>query len=271
MGKAAAAAAPSGSKAPPDGDRVAVITGGGSGIGRAAAVRFAAAGYQVFVLGRRREALIETQAQVATKARVDRERCSPVVVDVTSEEAVRLAFDQVAAARPRLDVLVNCAGVFGPHAEPDELSLAQWAEVMDTNLTGTFLCCRAAFALMRRQDPPGGRIVNIGSVSAHAPRPGSIAYTASKHAITGITKSIALDGRPYRIACSQLDIGNAATEMTSGFQRGVVQPNGQLLAEPVFDVADAADMLVRVAELPLEANVLSMTLMATGMPFVGRG
>jgi NAD(P)-dependent dehydrogenase (short-subunit alcohol dehydrogenase family) len=253
---------------PSRGDRrLAVVTGAGSGIGRAVAQRLASDGYHVVAVGRTFESLQAT----AAAARGFDGRVEPLVADVTDQASVAHVFDDLREVGQRLDLLVNSAGVFGRSALVSDLSLGDWSTVIDTNVTGTFLCCRAAFALMRDQEPRGGRIINLGSVSAQVPRPHSVAYTASKHAVTGITKALALDGREFDIVCSQVDIGNAATDMTAGFQQGVRQASGEMLSEPAFDVAHAADMLAHVAQLPLDANVLFMTLMATRMPLVGRG
>ena len=191
--------------------------------------------------------------------------------DVTDERSVRTLFDDVVTTFGRLDLLVNNAGMGGPAVEIDEIDLKDWRAVVDLNLTGAFLCTRAAFGIMRGQDPRGGRIVNNGSISAHAPRPNSIAYTATKHAITGLTKSTALDGRRFDIACGQIDIGNAATDMTARMSDGVPQPDGSTRPEPTMALADVAAAIVYMADLPLSANVLSMTVIATAMPYVGRG
>jgi NAD(P)-dependent dehydrogenase (short-subunit alcohol dehydrogenase family) len=245
----------------------AVVTGAGSGIGRATAQHLAAAGFHVAAVGRRLETLQETAASAGS---LDGS-IEAIPGDVTDPGSVSAVFEQVGRGGRRLDVLVNSAGLFGASAEVADLAVEDWSVVLDTNVTGTFLCCRAAYAMMRDQRPQGGRIINIGSVSAHAPRPHSVAYTASKHAVTGITKSIALDGRPHGIACGQIDIGNAATEMTAAFQEGVRQADGELRPEPVFDVTLAAQAIAAMAQLPPSANVLFTTLMATTMPYVGRG
>ncbi|MCH7345049.1 SDR family oxidoreductase [Pelomonas sp. CA6] len=244
--------------------RVAAITGAGSGIGRAAAQALLARGWRLALLGRRAEALEETAAPAP-------ERCLLLPTDVADETQVRDAFARLRERFGRLDLLFNNAGMGAPACDIDQLSVAQWRRVVDVNLTGSFLCAREAFALMKAQRPRGGRIVNNGSISAHAPRPGSVAYTSTKHAITGLTKTLALDGRAHDIACGQLDIGNAETPLTAGFAAGMPQANGQIAAEPVMDVEHAALALVYMAELPLSANVPFMTVMATKMPYIGRG
>ncbi|MFD3333291.1 SDR family oxidoreductase [Streptomyces sp. NPDC058700] len=245
---------------------IAVVTGAGSGIGRSVALALAAAGWSVALAGRRAEALEETAA-AAPSAEV---LCVPT--DVTSAEQVTALFAAVRDRYGRVDLLFNNAGTFAGGGVPvEDLDPATWRAVVDVNLTGSFLCAQAAFRTMKDQDPQGGRIINNGSVSAHVPRPHSIAYTATKHAMTGLTKSLSLDGRPYRIACGQLDIGNAATEMTARMQTGILQANGELAAEPVMDAADVAATVVHMASLPLEANVQFATVMATGMPYIGRG
>ena len=240
-----------------------LITGAGAGIGRATARAFLAEGWQVGLLGRRAEALEDTAEGHA--------RALILPCDVTDEAAVDAAFDRAVAAWGRLDVLFNNAGVMLPGAPLDEISVADWRHLIDVNLTGAFIAARAAFARMRAQDPQGGRIINNGSVSAHAPRWGSAAYTASKHAITGLTRAISLDGRAFNIACGQIDIGNARTEMVSTIATGVRQADGRIAAEPVMDVAHVAASVLHMARLPLEANVQFMTVMATAMPFIGRG
>jgi NAD(P)-dependent dehydrogenase (short-subunit alcohol dehydrogenase family) len=247
--------------------KVALITGAGSGIGRAVAIGFLQAGYTVALAGRRSEALQETVALAA----VDRARALVVPTDVSRPEAVRALFDRVVAEAGRLDVLFNNAGSGAPPIPLDELTPAQWQTVVDVNLTGVFLCLQQAFRVMKAQSPRGGRIINNGSISAHAPRPNSAPYTATKHAVTGLTKSASLDGRAFDIAVGQIDIGNAATPMTERMPQGVLQPYGQIAAEPVMDVRVVADAVLHMAALPLDANVLFMTVMATRMPFIGRG
>ncbi|MGW1201154.1 SDR family oxidoreductase [Streptomyces cyaneofuscatus] len=246
--------------------RVAVVTGAGSGIGRAVALALASAGWSLALAGRRAEPLAETAAAAGAPDAL----C--VTTDVTDEDEVGALFAAVRERFGRLDLLFNNAGTFGPGGVPlEDLAAADWREVVDVNLTGAFLCAQAAYRLMKEQDPQGGRIINNGSISAHAPRPNSVAYTATKHAITGLTKSLSLDGRPYRIACGQIDIGNAATEMTERMQTGILQANGELAVEPVMAAADVARTVVHMAELPLEANIPFLTVMATNMPYVGRG
>jgi NAD(P)-dependent dehydrogenase (short-subunit alcohol dehydrogenase family) len=247
--------------------RVAVVTGAGSGIGRGVARALLDSGWQVAVAGRREAPLLETVAGPAWPA----DSALAVPADVTDPAAVAGLFATVAARWGRLDLLVNNAGTFGPPGAVDEVSAEQWRAGIDTNLTGAFLCAHHAVTLMKSQEPRGGRIINNGSISAHTPRARSAAYTAAKHAITGLTKSIALDGRPYDIACGQIDIGNAATEMTQGMGQGALQADGSLRPEPTFDVRHVVDAVLYMASLPLDANVLSLTVMATGMPFVGRG
>ncbi|MFE6870285.1 SDR family oxidoreductase [Kitasatospora sp. NPDC057692] len=245
-------------------ERVAVVTGAGSGIGRAVAVELAVGGWRVVLAGRREGALRETAASISTGAAV-------VPTDVTDAAAVDALFGAAVERFGRVDLLFNNAGTFGPAATVDELDVEAWRAVVDLNLTGAFLCARAAFRQMRAQQPQGGRIINNGSISAHAPRPRSAAYTATKHAVTGLTKSLSLDGRPYRIACGQIDIGNAATDMTAAMSSGVPQADGRVAVEPTMDVADVARTVRHMAELPLEANVQFATVMASAMPYIGRG
>ncbi|MFI2187812.1 SDR family oxidoreductase [Streptomyces sioyaensis] len=250
--------------------KVAVVTGAGSGIGRAVALALFDADWTVVLAGRRAEALAET-ARLAGLTTPESPALMAVPTDVTRPDQVDALFAAVLERFSRVDLLFNNAGTFGRTAPLDELTYEDWHTVVDTNLTGAFLCAQAAFRAMKTQDPQGGRIINNGSVSAHAPRPDSLAYTATKHAVTGLTKSLSLDGRPYRIACGQLDIGNAATEMTGRMQTGIRQANGQLAVEPVMDAADVARTVVHMAALPLEANVQFATVMATNMPYIGRG
>ncbi|MFJ5935415.1 SDR family oxidoreductase [Streptomyces sp. NPDC093071] len=245
---------------------IAVVTGAGSGIGRSVALALAAAGWSVALAGRRAEALEETAALAPDGDFL----CAPT--DVTSETEVAALFSSVRDRYGRVDLLFNNAGTFAGGGTPvEDLDPATWRAVVDVNLTGAFLCAQAAFRAMKEQEPQGGRIINNGSISAHVPRPHSIAYTATKHAMTGLTKSLSLDGRPYRIACGQLDIGNAATDMTARMQAGILQADGRLAPEPVMDAADVAATVVHMAGLPLEANVQFATVMATAMPYVGRG
>ncbi|HJS96503.1 MAG TPA: SDR family oxidoreductase [Solirubrobacteraceae bacterium] len=242
---------------------VAIVTGGGSGLGRAIARKLGGAGYVVALAGRRLEALEETGAELAD--------WFAVPTDVSDPASVEALFDAVLARAGRVDLLVNNAGAFGPGAPVGEYPIDGWAATIAVNLTGAFLCARAAFRVMASQRPSGGRIINNGSISAHVPRPNAVAYTASKHGITGLTKALALEGRTLGIACGQIDIGNAATEMTRQIEAGALQADGQIRAEPTMSAEDVADAVLYMAGLPLDANVLSMTVMATGMPFVGRG
>ena len=244
-------------------DKIALVTGAGSGIGRAAALALLDAGWRVVLAGRRREELEITAAHAPGRTLV-------APTDITEEAQVDALFAATAQAFGRLDLLFNNAGA-SAGGRLEDLSLEAWRRVVDVNLTGAFLCTRAAFRMMKAQDPRGGRIINNGSISAHAPRPYSVACSATKHAITGLTRSSSLDGRPYDIACGQIDIGNAATEMTSAMAKGVPQADGSFAPEPLMDVKAVADAVVMMAGLPLDANVQSMTIMATKMPFVGRG
>ena len=247
--------------------RIALVTGAGSGIGEACALALAAAGWSLVLAGRRPEPL----ERVAEAIRAQGREALTVPTDVADPGAVSALFDSVRSRFGRLDLLFNNAGTGAPPVPLEELSLEAWRRVVDVNLTGAFLCTQAAFRLMKAQQPQGGRIINNGSISAHAPRPRSAPYTATKHAITGLTKSTSLDGRAYNIACGQIDIGNAATPLTAAMSRGVPQANGEMAAEPLMDVAQVADAVVYMAGLPLEANVQFMTVMATNMPFIGRG
>ncbi len=247
--------------------RVALVTGAGSGIGRAVAIAMLNDGFDVILAGRRGETLSET-AQLAGDAGT---KATVIPADVTNPENVRALFEQTRELHGRLDVLFNNAGIGAPAVELDALTYEQWKQVVDVNLTGVFLCSQAAFGLMKGQSPMGGRIINNGSISATTPRPFSAPYTATKHAVTGLTKSIALDGRRYNIACGQIDIGNADTEMAAKMKRGVLQADGSILAEPTMDLEHVAQAVLLMAKLPLDANILSLTVMATTMPFVGRG
>ncbi|MEH0422745.1 SDR family oxidoreductase [Streptomyces sp. B21-083] len=246
--------------------KVAVVTGAGSGIGRAVALELLGAGWSVALTGRRIERLEETAALAP-------EGVSLVVrADVARPDDVAALFAAVRERFGRLDLLFNNAGTFGPGGVAvEDLAYEAWRHVVDTNLNGAFLCAQAAYRQMKEQDPHGGRIINNGSISAHTPRPNSAPYTATKHALTGLTKALALDGRPYRIAVSQIDIGNAATDMTARMRTGALQANGEMAPEPVMDVADVARTVRHMAELPLEANVQFATVLATAMPYVGRG
>jgi NAD(P)-dependent dehydrogenase (short-subunit alcohol dehydrogenase family) len=245
-----------------DVNRVALVTGAGSGIGRAVSLAFHSAGYSVVLAGRRAAELELTAANTQMVA---------VPTDVSQPDAVAALFDRVKEKFGRLDVLFNNAGIGAPAVPMEDLTFEQWSAVVAVNLTGAFLCAQHAIRMMKAQEPRGGRIINNGSISAHAPRPNSAPYTATKHAITGLTKSISLDGRKYDIACGQIDIGNAATPMTERMIAGVAQANGTKAVEPRMDVKLVADAVLYMANLPLEANVQFMTVMATKMPFIGRG
>ena len=247
--------------------KVAIITGAGSGIGRAVSLALLNAGWSVALAGRRADLLADTAGLAGDAAG----RALPHPTDVADEASVAALFAATQARFGRLDLLFNNAGTGAPPVPFEDLSLAHWKRVVDINLTGAFLCTQAAFRLMKNQDPRGGRIINNGSISAHVPRPRSVAYTATKHAITGLTRSASLDGRAYGIAVGQIDIGNAATEMTQRMSSGVMQADGSIAAEPTMDVAAVADAVLYMAGLPLEANVQFMTVMATNMPFIGRG
>ncbi|MGV9814156.1 SDR family oxidoreductase [Streptomyces cellulosae] len=244
---------------------VAVVTGAGSGIGRAVTRELLCGGWSVVLAGRRAQTLEETAEATGGETLT-------VPTDVSQPADVEALFAAAVGRFGRVDLLFNNAGTSGPGGVPvEDLPYEAWRHVVDTNLNGAFLCAQAAYRQMKGQTPQGGRIINNGSVSAHVPRPRSVAYTATKHALTGLTKSLALDGRPYRIAVGQIDIGNAATEMTERMQKGVLQANGEIAPEPVMDVADVARTVRHMAELPLEANVQFATVLATGMPYVGRG
>jgi len=245
--------------------KVAIVTGAGSGIGRAVALALVHDGYAVALAGRRAEALEQTASLAVGQTTL------VVPTNVADATSVAALFEKVIQKFGRLDVLFNNAGTGAPAIAMEELTLAQWQAVVDTNLTGAFLCTQAALRAMKAQTPRGGRIINNGSISAHAPRPNSAPYTASKHAITGLTKSTALDGRAFDIACGQIDIGNAETPMTARMKNGVPQPNGTLTPEPTMAVDAVASAVLFMVSLPLDANVLSLTVMATKMPFVGRG
>ena len=251
----------------PTPDKVALVTGAGTGIGRAAALALARTGHAVVLAGRR-QALLEETAEMAGPGGP---AMLPVSCDLAAPEQIRALFAQTEEAFGRLDLLFNNAGVSPRGAPFEDLPLGDWQRAVDVNLTAAFLCAQEAFRMMKRQTPKGGRIVNNGSVAAYAPRPRSVAYSATKHAITGLTRSLALDGREHDIACSQIDVGNAETPMTAPMKAGVPQPDGRVVAEPVFDVAHVGDAVARIADMPLDANVLFMTIMATKMPFVGRG
>jgi NAD(P)-dependent dehydrogenase (short-subunit alcohol dehydrogenase family) len=248
-------------------DKIALITGAGSGIGRACAIRLHQEGYSVVLAGRRGDKLQETVGLCGAPEG----RLLAVAADVTDPASVDALFDATRQHFGRLDLLFNNAGSGAPPVPLEDLAFEDWQRTVNTNLTGPFLCTQAAFRLMKAQDPKGGRIINNGSISAHVPRPRSVAYTATKHAITGLTRSTSLDGRAHNIACGQIDIGNAATPMTVAMSKGVPQADGSIAAEPVMDVQAVADAVAYMAGLPLSANVQFMTVMATAMPFIGRG
>jgi len=247
--------------------KVAIVTGAGTGIGRQTALALLREGYAVSLAGRRMERLQETMDQAGAAGA----RALAVPADVSDPASVRALFDKTKEAFGRLDLLFNNAGTGAPPVPLEDLSLEQWKTVVDVNLTGVFLCTQEAFRIMKRQRPMGGRIINNGSISAHAPRPNSAPYTATKHAITGLTKSTALDGRKYDIACGQIDIGNAETDMMKRMKAGVAQADGTISVEPTMKVEHVAQAVVYMASLPLEANVQFLTVMATKMPFIGRG
>jgi NAD(P)-dependent dehydrogenase (short-subunit alcohol dehydrogenase family) len=247
-------------------DKVAIVTGAGSGIGKATAIALLKDGYTVVFAGRRKEAL-----DAAIKEGKGGKRALAVATNVTDPASVKALFAATKKAFGRLDVLFNNAGTGAPPVPMEDLTYEQWKTVVDTNLTGPFLCTQEAIKLMKSQKPMGGRIINNGSISAHAPRPNSVPYTATKHAITGLTKSTSLDGRKYDIACGQIDIGNAATPMTERMKKGVPQANGTMEIEPTMGVQNVAEAVVYMASRPLDANVQFLTVMATKMPFVGRG
>ena len=255
-------------------NKVAVVTGAGSGVGRAVAVTLHAHGYAVALAGRREGALQETVALMVaagSAAKQAEARALAVPTDITSQGAVQALFAAVRAAFGRVDVVFNNAGMGAPKVPLEELRLQDWQQVVDTNLTGSFLCTQEAFRIMKAQHPAGGRIINNGSISAHVPRPDSVAYTATKHAITGLTKATNLDGRAFDITCGQIDIGNAATPMTVRMKNGAQQPNGTTMVEPTMDVQHVADAVLYMANLPLDANVPFLTVMATKMPYIARG
>jgi NAD(P)-dependent dehydrogenase (short-subunit alcohol dehydrogenase family) len=247
-------------------NKVAVVTGAGTGIGRAVTLALLRDGYRVALAGRRREPLDQTLTDSGAAS-----RALVVPTDVSHPSAVQALFAAVQERFGRVDLLFNNAGIFVPGIEIDALSVEQWRAVVDINLTGCFLCAREAFRIMKAQDPRGGRIINNGSISAHAPRPNSVAYTTTKHAITGLTKSLSLDGRRHDIACSQIDIGNARTELAAPMAKGIQQANGQIAVEPMMELDHVASAVLYMASLPLDTNVQFMTIMATKMPFVGRG
>jgi len=246
--------------------RVAIVTGAGTGIGKAAALALLSEGYGVALAGRRRELLEKTASESGAG-----ERALVVPTDVAEPAAVRALFARTKEAFGRLDVLFNNAGMGAPAVPLEDLTYEKWKQVVDVNLTGMFLCTQEAFRIMKSQEPRGGRIINNGSISAHAPRPNSAPYTATKHAVTGLTRSTALDGRKHDIACSQIDVGNARTELAARMAKGVLQADGTVAIEPLMDVEHVGRVVAHLAGLPLDVNVLFMTIMATKMPFVGRG
>ena len=245
--------------------KVALVTGAGTGIGRAVALGFLREGYRVVLAGRRIEPLNDVAKESGT------DRALPVATDVSRPDSVAALFDRIRATFGRIDVLFNNAGISGMGTSFEDIAFETWQDVVNINLTGSFLCAQGAFKMMKDQLPQGGRIINNGSISAHAPRPNSAPYTATKHAITGLTKSISLDGRKYNIACGQIDIGNALTELSARMAKGVPQANGEIAIEAMMDASEVADAVVHMAALPLSTNVQFMTIMATKMPFVGRG
>jgi NAD(P)-dependent dehydrogenase (short-subunit alcohol dehydrogenase family) len=248
-------------------NKIALITGAGSGVGRSVALAFLADGYKTVLTGRRKDALEETAKLSGATA----EAFLVHPADVSDEASVKSLFAATVARFGRIDVVFNNAGIGAPAVELEDLPVSKWQEVVNTNLTGVFLCTQAAFRVMKAQSPQGGRIINNGSISAHAPRPNSIAYTATKHAVSGITKTSALDGRKFNIAVGQIDIGNALTELAARMGTGVKQANGDIAIEPLMDVSHVGSSVLHMASLPLDANVLTMTVMASNMPFVGRG
>ena len=247
--------------------KVALITGAGTGIGKSSVLQLLGDGYSVVLAGRRIEPLEETIAE----AGVDDSRAIAVPTDVGSPDSVAALFEKTKAAFGRLDVLFNNAGIGSPRMNMEDLPVEDWQRVVDTNLTGSFVCAQHAIRIMKNQTPQGGRIINNGSISAHTPRPDAVAYTATKHAITGLTKQISLDGRKYNIACSQVDVGNAATPMTARMQGGALQANGETMPEPTFNVDHVGETVLYISNLPLDANIQFVTIMATQMPYVGRG
>lgn len=247
--------------------KIALVTGAGSGVGRVTAIALLNDGWTVVLAGRRADPLQSLQAEAAARGQT----ALAVPTDVTSPESVEALFNTIERRFGRLDLLFNNAGVNAPAVPMDELPLEKWFNAINTNVTGVYLCARAAFGLMRRQTPQGGRIINNGSISAHTPRPFTAPYTASKHAVTGLTKSLALDGRAYNIVAGQIDIGNAMTELSERMTRGVLQANGTVAPEPMMDAVHVAKAVRHMASLPLDANVLTMTVMASAMPFAGRG
>ncbi len=245
-------------------NKVAIVTGAGTGVGKATAVKLSDAGFSVILIGRRKDKLEETKAVCNDQARV-------FPMDVSNEVDVNKCFEMIKKNFSRIDVLFNNAGTFLSSKTIDEINFSEWKEVIEVNINGMFLFSKHTFSLMKNQSPMGGRIINNGSVSSITPRPGSIAYTSTKHAVTGMTKSLALDGRPFNIVCSQIDIGNADTPMTEGIKKGIVQADGSIKKEPTFDPEHIADAVLHLVGLPLDTNILNMTIMASNMPFIGRG
>lgn len=252
-------------------NKIALVTGAGSGIGKHVALALLRESYHVVLAGRRKEALEAVAALAAEDTRRHGTRALAVPTDVSDAASVKALFETTRKEFGRLDLLFNNAGVFASSVSLEELPLEQWQAAVDVNLTGAFLCTQEAFRLMKAQAPRGGRIINNGSISAHAPRPNSVAYTSTKHAMTGLTKATSLDGRKYDIACGQIDIGNAATDMTERMEKGILQASGAIMVEPRMDVAHVARAVLYMDSLPLEANVQFMTVMATNMPYIGRG
>ena len=247
--------------------KIAVVTGGGTGIGQAAALELQKSGFNIFIVGRREEELMKT----LKLSEVSDNKIIPFPADITNSNDVKSLFNKIKNDFGRIDVLFNNAGMGAPRVPIEDLREDDWRKVVDVNLTGSFLCAQQAVKLMKEQDPMGGRIINNGSISAHAPRPDTIAYTATKHAVTGLTKSLALDGRNFGITASQIDIGNADTAIGSRFKAGVPQANGEMMIEPVFESIDCGKAVVYIANLPKGTNILNLTIMASNMPFVGRG
>jgi NAD(P)-dependent dehydrogenase (short-subunit alcohol dehydrogenase family) len=247
--------------------KIAVVTGGGSGIGQAAALELQKSGFNIFIVGRREEELMKT----VKLSEVSDYKIIPFPADITNSNDVKSLFSKIKNDFGRIDVLFNNAGMGAPRVPIEDLKEDDWRKVVDVNLTGSFLCAQQAVKLMKEQDPMGGRIINNGSISAHAPRPDTIAYTATKHAVTGLTKSLALDGRNFGITASQIDIGNADTAIGSRFKSGVPQANGEMMIEPVFESIDCGKAVAYIANLPKGTNILNLTIMASNMPFVGRG
>ena len=245
-------------------NKVAIITGAGTGVGKATAIKLSDAGFSVILIGRRKEKLEETKTECNDQALV-------LPMDVSNEVDVKKCFETIKKNFSRIDLLFNNAGTFLSSKTIDEINFNEWKEVIEVNINGMFLFTKYAFSLMKSQSPMGGRIINNGSVSSITPRPGSIAYTATKHAVTGMTKSLALDGRSFNIVCSQIDIGNADTPMTEGIKKGIIQADGSIKKEPTFDPEHIADAVLHLVGLPLDTNILNMTIMASNMPFVGRG